>query len=528
MSTARPPTSYDIVPYASTAFPQSHPDRLATLARLFGVAAAPPDRCRVLELGAASGGNLIPMAYELPESRFIGIDLSRRQVEEGQSAIDDLGLTNIELRHLGIAEIGAEFGPFDYIICHGVYSWVPDAVRDRILSVCRDHLAADGVAFVSFNTYPGWHMRGMIRDMMRYHAGRFDEPKAQIEQARSLLNFLATSVAEDTPYGVMLRRELEGLQRQPDSYLFHEHLEEVNSPIYFFQFAQQIERHGLQYLGEADFSTMLPSNFPPKVTEVLKRIASDIIHMEQYMDFLRNRTFRQTLLVRREKALRRNLTSRDVMQFWISCGAKPASAEPDIRSNTPEEFLLPNGLMLKSAHPLTKAANLIMAERWPKPLQFEQLCAQAQRRLNPQGGEGVLPDEASIDILAGELLSAYTVGVVELWPRELSFARQPGSQPLASRMAQWLVQQGPQARVVNLRHEPVTLSELQRQVLRRLDGEHDHERLVSELMAVVQAGGLNVEKDGRKISEPAELRPLLDSLVSEALSALAKMALLKR
>ena len=246
------------------------------------------------------------------------------------------------------------------------------------------------------------------------------------------------------------------------------------------------------------------------------------------MDFLRNRTFRQTLLVRREKSLRRNLASRDVMQFWISCAAKPASAEPDIRSNRPEEFLLPNGLMLKSAHPLTKAANLLMAERWPKPLQFEQLCAQAQRRLNPQGGEGVPPDEASIDILAGELLSAYTVGVVELWTRELSFARQPGSQPLASRMAQWLVRQGPQARVVNLRHEPVTLSELQRQVLRRLDGGHDHERLVSELTAVVQAGALNVEKDGRKISEPAELRPLLDSLVSEALSALATMALLER
>ena len=221
MSTERPQTSYDVVPYASSAFPQSHPDRLAAVARLFGVPSASPERCRVLELGAASGGNLIPMAYGLPDSEFIGVDLSSRQVAEGQSTIEALGLTNIQLRHRDISELGGELGRFDYIICHGVYSWVPDAVRDRILAVCRDHLGPDGVAFVSYNTYPGWHMRGMIRDMMRYHAGRFSEPKPQIEQARSLLNFLATSVAEDTAYGVMLRRELENLQRQPDSYLFH-------------------------------------------------------------------------------------------------------------------------------------------------------------------------------------------------------------------------------------------------------------------------------------------------------------------
>jgi methyltransferase-like protein len=184
--------------------------------------------------------------------------------------------------------------------------------------------------------------------------------------------------------------------------------------------------------------------------------------------------------------------------------------------------------MLKSTHALTKAAMLVMAEHWPQPLHFEQLCTLARHRLH-QGADPLPPsDGTSVDLLAGELLSAYTVGVVELRPRELRFTRQPGSRPVASAVARWLARQGPAARVVNLRHEPVTLSELQRQVLQRLDGDHDAELLLNELMAVFQAGALNVEQGGNKVSDPAAVRPLLADLIAEALPALAAMALLER
>ena len=331
-------TSYDVIPYESAAFPQTHPDRLATLARLFGVEAPAVDQCRVLELGAARGDNIIPMAYSLPESQFIGVDLSTRQVAEGNANIEAHGLSNVELRYLSIADIGEDFGLFDYIICHGVYSWVPDAVRDRILAVCRSHLVPNGVAYISYNTYPGWHMRGLIREMMRYHASQFEGPQLQIQQARALLDFLAQSVPPQNAYGMLLTGELEGLRRQADSYLFHEHLEEVNSPVYFYQFAQQAAAHGLQFLAEADFSTMLASNFPPQVRETLKRIAPDLVRMEQYMDFVRNRTFRQTLLVHGEQVLNRNLSHEHVRRFYIASAAKPVSEKPDLHSDTMEQF----------------------------------------------------------------------------------------------------------------------------------------------------------------------------------------------
>ena len=102
-------TTYDELPYLNKAFPQTHPDRLATLARLFGLQPPPIDTCRVLELGCASGDNVIPMALELPNARFVGIDLSGRQIEQGQRQVSAIGLDNIELRQYNIAEIDASW-----------------------------------------------------------------------------------------------------------------------------------------------------------------------------------------------------------------------------------------------------------------------------------------------------------------------------------------------------------------------------------------------------------------------------------
>src|SRR5262245_7457600 len=120
MTTPAVPTRYDEIPYRSHPFPQTHPDRLATVATLLGLSPTPVTRARVLELGCAAGGNLIPMAEALPEGRFVGVDLSARQLEDGHRTVAALGLKNIQLHHLSIADIPIDWGPFDYVLCHGV------------------------------------------------------------------------------------------------------------------------------------------------------------------------------------------------------------------------------------------------------------------------------------------------------------------------------------------------------------------------------------------------------------------------
>ena len=169
-------SSYDEVPYKSFPFPQTHPSRLATIAMLFGMEPKPINDCSVLELACSSGGNLIPMAQQLPGSRFVGVDASRVAVMEGQRTVERLGLTNIELQHRDISTIGPELGTFDYILAHGVFSWVPTAVQEKIIAICARNLASIGVAYISYNTYPGWHLRGMIRDVMFYRGRFFERP----------------------------------------------------------------------------------------------------------------------------------------------------------------------------------------------------------------------------------------------------------------------------------------------------------------------------------------------------------------
>src|SRR6476661_8295153 len=124
------PTPYDELPYPGSAFAQTHPDRLATLATLFGMTPAPVERCRVLELGCGDGGNLIPMAFGLPESRFTGVDLATTAIARGQQLIDQVGLANIRIQNADLMDLDSGFGEYDYIIAHGLYSWVPPQVRE--------------------------------------------------------------------------------------------------------------------------------------------------------------------------------------------------------------------------------------------------------------------------------------------------------------------------------------------------------------------------------------------------------------
>lgn len=148
---------YNQFPYSSHAYPHSAPEQLQAIAHVFGHSAPSVGTARVLELGAAGGGNLIPAAIRNPAMRAVGVDLSDVQVEMARARAHELGLQNIEFVQADLAELeGEALGEFDYIICHGLYSWVPPQVQEAMLRICGNNLAPGGLAFVSYNTYPGW------------------------------------------------------------------------------------------------------------------------------------------------------------------------------------------------------------------------------------------------------------------------------------------------------------------------------------------------------------------------------------
>ena len=177
--------SYDDFPYQTLPFAQTHPDRLATLAWLFGLEPTPIERCRVLELGCSSGGNLIPMAVTLPHSEFIGIDFSAVEIRQGAADVAASSLANVRLLQMDLRDFGDAFGSFDYVVAHGLYSWAPNEVQEKVLEICARQLGAKGVAYISYNTLPGWRLGAAVRDAMRYHTRQFTDPKIRVQQARA-------------------------------------------------------------------------------------------------------------------------------------------------------------------------------------------------------------------------------------------------------------------------------------------------------------------------------------------------------
>jgi SAM-dependent methyltransferase/methyltransferase-like protein len=471
---------YDEVPYASRPFPQTHPDNLATVATLFGMRPPPVETCRVLELGCAAGGNLIPLAATLPRGHFVGIDLSGRQIDEGRRVVSALGLRNVELRRLSILDAGDVPGEFDYIVCHGVFSWVPAPVRDKILAVCAERLAPNGVAFVSYNTYPGWHLPGVARAMMRFHAERFAEPAVRVRQARAVLEFLTTAVPpESDGYGGGLHKELRLLRRVPDHYVFHEYLAEVNTPVYFHEFNSLAEGHGLQYLGEAAFLEMLTDHLAPGVAETVRLLAPGLVQTEQYLDFLRNRRFRQTLLCHRGVPLNRAPAPECLERLYVASAFRPASARPDLGPGAVEEFRSPGGLPVTTGEPLLKAALLHLAEAWPAAVPFRDLLAAALARPGREAEPGRSADAPHHRSLLAALLKCAAPGAVELSLTPPRLVVEVSERPRATALARYQAAAG--APVVSLRHQVVTLDDIDRQVLRHLDGGRDRGQLLQAL-----------------------------------------------
>ncbi len=517
---------YDQIPYPSVSHSKSHPNRLATVATLRGMEPAPVEQCRVLEVGCAGGGNLIPMAANLPESTFVGLDLSAHQIARGQAMIAALGLSNITLRTLDILEVRPDLGQFDYIIAHGVYSWVPAAVQEKLLAICRDNLAPNGVAYISYNIYPGWNMLGTIRQMMRYHTRHLADPLEQAAEARKLLDFLANSISTDSnSHGgflyVYVNYVKEYLLPKDDSFLLHDELAEINTPVYFHEFVAQAEQHDLQYLGEVNFASMMPSEFPAEVNESLRQMVRNTIELEQYLDFLRNRMFRQSLLCHQAVPLSHRFDPERLSRFSVAAAAMPESESPDIQSGAVEKFKALDGASFSTNHPLTKAAMRHLMDVWPRAVSFTELIAAAGAQLADDGAVAVVEEEAQI--VGANLLQAYSYSenLVEFHVYQPRFVTEISDYPLVSPVARY--QAAHDQPVTNLRHERLTLDTMTAKLLTFVDGSRD----VAGLVAALEAEDmLEFEHQDQQPLDDVTIVEILTEIVHEKLQQFAHAALL--
>ena len=301
-------TIYSELGYKSMPFPYTTPATLEAYAALVGVSAPNPKTARVLELGATYGGNIISQALFNPDATFVGIELSQEQVEKGNEVIANAGLTNVSLVQSDIASIGSEIGTFDYIIAHGVYSWVDDGVKEALLRLIDEHLAEDGIAYVSYNTYPGWHTMEEVRQLMMFS----NRDKAQFNHKEKVLHgkTIGSIVGSQIlKYDNLKERNskflgaLRSVMQKDEYYVGHDHLEPNNDPVYFYQFNDHLEAHNLAYLCDADLTLSMVRSFDADIADTLDKLAlNDHVAQEQYLDFMLDTTFRKSIICKAKHA----------------------------------------------------------------------------------------------------------------------------------------------------------------------------------------------------------------------------------
>lgn len=283
---------------------QSSPIQLRAAALLYGVASVPLAQARVLELGCGAAENLLPFALAYPEARVVGVDASSEDLAKGQAAARKLGAENLQLHVMGALDLDASLGQFDYIILHQAYSKVPSEIGRALLAICRQHLAPQGIAFVSYHTLPGWKVADLVRDAMLLGGHAALDLAENVVAARTAITLMSDSMAAANPLTPALAPVLEYARGLPDDELAAEFLHGAASPCYFIEFANTAVQSDLIHVGDAEPEQEIPLTHGYNVAlyNSVIGLGQQAVVRQQYLDFAVGRHFRHSMLVHRERA----------------------------------------------------------------------------------------------------------------------------------------------------------------------------------------------------------------------------------
>lgn len=440
--------AYERQPYTDHAFAETHPDRLAVVARLSGWDAPELAGARVLELGCGRGGNLLPMAASLPGASLLGIDRSGRQIEEAARIAREAGVGNVRFERASI-ESYATAERFDYVVCHGVCSWVSAETRRAMLALVGRSLAPGGIAYVSFNALPGWYERLAARDWLCMFPG---------EDARASLSWLREVASPELgDYRRRLDAVASRIGQAGEAYAEHEYLADEHHPQYVSRFLAEALDAGLEYLGDAVPSQTALELLPEAVAQ--RAASMDVAQAQQLVDFVRDTAFRRTLLVRAEDARTRGWRWSPRLDAGAMARLRVASRlvphAPSNPSAASERFDGPDGSVLVS-DAATRRALHHLAEIAPRSLPFAQT-----------GSE--------------ELFDLWlSAGGIDLHVLEPPIADGRAARPEACPVARWHALHG--GTVTNRWHQEVALTDaVLRQALALLDGTRTTDDLASAL-----------------------------------------------
>jgi SAM-dependent methyltransferase len=261
---------YDELPYQSYPIEWTAPERLALASLLHGGPRPPLDDYRVLELGCGSGANLLALAYYRRHGTFVGVDGARGPIDIARESQSALGLTNVEFVHADFGSAPEHLaGRFDYVLVHGVFSWVPHPVRDALLDLVTRYLRPGGLLYLNYNTRPGWNVRGLVREFLRAQTAGGDGLRARAQRAQEVAGKVVAALdGVEHPYSRLLANEFRFVGEGDLSWVGHEFLSPDNHPYWRSEFLALARGYGLEFVADADFNyatSRVPPDLAPKL-----------------------------------------------------------------------------------------------------------------------------------------------------------------------------------------------------------------------------------------------------------------------
>jgi SAM-dependent methyltransferase len=456
--------AYDRVRYPNLAVARTHPAILSAFAALFGKPFAPFAASRVLEIGCGEGVNLINMALFAPGSEFVGVDLAETPISLARASVQALGLANVRFHVQDIADIDDSLGRFDYMIAHGVYAWVPAAVGEALMRVIGASLSADGLAFISYNAYPGARFRQILRDLLLNATDAISDPVEKLRLAHSVLMHVTKSWSESDPYQNALRAAANNMLRRRPEVLFHDEFNAHFEPKLLSAVIAAARKVGLDYLCDAQAPLCAEALFPSeKFAAAEPYSGGDWGRFEQLADFSEMRFFRQSIFCR-AGGVDRRLVGRRLRGLWAYGDPRPMERDPQ----TPETFVFatPGGAEMTTNSP--KLAQVIARIGAAFP------CCVA------------LDDVAEDAELASFVLRLFVANVVRLRTAPFPFTLAPGDRPIASPLARLQATRGEQI-VASLLHTSVEIDAGGAEILSLMDGSRTRDDLAREAAALANA-----------------------------------------
>ena len=512
---------YNEIFFESRPTPERHILRLSTLGSLCGLGISNVKTARVLEIGCSTGANLLPMACAFPDADFTGIDIASAQIDRANQDIATLNLANIRCMVGDVRQDESLGEEFDYIICHGMLTWVDQGIQRALLAFIERYLKSTGVCYLSFNALPGYRTRQTLWHLVEPVRKLSIEPKDKIRKARDLIRaLLSVLVDAHRPYGMQLKEELERNLNRSDAFFAHELLNPFCSSLTLRDFKSMLQEHKLHYLCDAlpVRSAGVWSSFP-ELEQQLGQVLGKIGEIEELADGLFPHSFRGALISKKPASPQLKKKPELIETMQICSPLIPIDEQPDIFSDKTVTFCSPTEQTFDESDRLVKSALVVLRGTWPRPIEYKELLASATNL------SGITkPTPSQLSLLRITLIHYFQGNHLELFSEPYTSQSHPSETPEVFAFAR--LQVARQDWVTTLRHEMMPIDQFDKELIPILNGKNNREAISKSMLAKFQSGALQARSDGEEVSKPGDLRAILAEELQSRLRRYVEQALL--